>query len=70
MMALSRQCWLWRDVAIASCWRWSYQDDIGRGVMSLLGHVGDGTTESYWRWRYRGDVGYGMMSLPSMLVMA
>jgi hypothetical protein len=32
VMALSSRCWLWRDVATESCWRWHGQGDIGHSV--------------------------------------
>jgi hypothetical protein len=49
------------DVDAKSCWRWRCRDDVGRSVMPLPSHAGDGAAEWCWRWRCRDDVGCGVM---------
>ena len=34
--------------ASESCWQRCCRDDVGRGMMSLLSHAGDGAAEVTW----------------------
>jgi hypothetical protein len=36
--------------ASESCWQRCCRDDVGRGMMSLLSHAGDGAAEVTWLW--------------------
>jgi hypothetical protein len=47
-MMLSRRHWMWRDVAVESCWRWRCRGDVGRDAMSLPSHAGDGAVKVTW----------------------